>query len=433
MQVSVETGEGLERRMTVGLPADSIEAEVDKRLQQLARTIRMPGFRPGKVPVKVLGQRYGGQLQQEVFGDLVKSSFAQAVDQEHLRPAGAPRIEPQIYEAEGRYGYTAVFEVLPQFELGSLQGETIKRPVAEVAESDVDAMIERLRLQRRSWAPVERPAREGDRVSISYGGTVGGEELPAGKGDNVYVELGAGRMIPGFETGLIGVQAGEDRQLDLVFPEDHRSEELKAKSAQFEVHIGAVEEPVLPEVDKEFARAFGVRDGDLARFRQDVRENMERELNQRIKGRIKEQAMDILLAKNPIDLPMALVRQDIRVLKEQTLKEQTRQGASGAKFELPDSLFEKSARRRVALRLVIAEVVRVNGMKVDPERVRAAVEDLAASYEDPQEVVDFYYKDREHLASVESLALQDQVVDWVLSQVAVEDESASFQQLTDAG
>jgi len=428
MQVSVESGEGLERRMTVGLPADSIEEEVDKRLQQMARTVRMPGFRPGKVPVKVLRQRYGGQLQQEVFGDLVKSSFAQAVDQQHLRPAGAPRIEPRINEAEGRYGYTAVFEVLPQFELCPLQGETIKKPVAEVTESDVDAMIERLRMQRRSWAPVERPAREGDRVSIGYRGTVDGEEFPGGKGDNVYVELGAGRMIPGFETGLIGAQAAEERQLDLTFPEDYRSEELKGKSVRFDVQVGAVEEPVLPEVDEEFARAFGIEDGDLSHFRQDVRENMERELKQRIQSRIKEQAMDVLLAKNPIDLPTALVRQEIGVLKEQM-----KQGASGARFELPDSLFEESARRRVALGLVIGEVVRANGMKVDPERVRTAVEDLAATYEDPREVVDFYYKNREHLASVESLALEDQVVDWVLSQVAVEDEPASFQQLTDAG
>jgi trigger factor len=428
MQVSVESGEGLERRMTVGLPADSIGAEVDKRLQQLARTVRIRGFRPGKVPVKVLRQRYGGQLQQAVFGDLVKSSFAEAVDQEHLRPAGAPRIEPHINEAEGHYGYTAVFEVLPQVELGTLRGETIKQPVAEVTESDVDAMIERLRLQRRSWAPVERPAQEGDRLSIGYRGTADGEEFPGGKGEDVYVELGAGRMIPGFETGLIGVHAGEERQLDLTFPEDYRSEELKGKSVRFDVQVGAVEEPVLPEVDEEFARAFGIQDGDRARFRQDVRENMERELRQRIKSRIKEQAMNVLLAKNPIDLPTALVGQEIRVLKEEP-----RQGGSGAIFELPDGLLVQLARRRVALRLVVGEVVRVNGIKVDPERVRAAVEDLAATYEDPREVVDFYYKDREHLASVESLALEDQVVDWVLSQVAVEDEPASFQQLTESG
>jgi trigger factor len=428
MQVSVESGEGLERRMTVGLPADSIEAEVDKRLQQVARTVRIPGFRPGKVPMKIVRQRYGRQLQQEVFGDLVKSSFAQAVDQENLRPAGPPRIEPQLDEAEKRYGYTAVFEVLPQFQLGSLQGETIKRPVAEVGEEDVDAMIERLRLQRRTWAPVERPAQEGDRLSISYSGTVDGEEFPGGKGDGVQIELGAGRMIPGFETGLIGAQAGEERQLDLTFPEDYRSDELKGKSARFEVQIATVEEPVLPDLDEEFARTFGVQDGDLTRFRQDVRQNMERELAQRIKGRIKEQAMNVLLAKNPIDLPAALVRQEIHVLKEEA-----RQGVGGARFELPDGLFEESARRRVALGLVIGEVVRVHGIKVDAQRVRTAVDEVASTYEDPQEVVDFYYANREHLAPVESLALEDQVVDWILSQVEVEDEPASFKQLTVGG
>ncbi|MGA7983360.1 MAG: trigger factor [Chromatiaceae bacterium] len=427
MQVSVESGEGLERRMTVGLPPESIEAEIDKRLKQMARTARIPGFRPGKVPVKMLRQRYGGKLKHEVFGELVKSSFTEALTQEHLRPVGSPHIEAQIDEAERRYAYTAVFEVLPQFELGSLGGKTIKRPVAEVTEGDVDAMIERLRRQRQTWTPVERPAQDGDRLVIAFSGTVDGEAFEGGKGEDVRVELGSGRLVPGFESGLIGARAGEERQLDLSFPEDYHAEKLKGKAARFDVRISSVEEAVLPEVDGEFARAFGIQDGDVGRFRQDVRQNMERELKQRTSARVKHQAMETLLAANPIDLPTALIKDEIRALKEQA-----RQGAAGAKFELPDNLFEESARRRVALGLLMGEVIKVNGIKVDQKRVRAAVEDMASTYEDPREVVDFYYKDKEQLASIESLALEDQVVDWIMSQVQVDDEPMSFQQLADS-
>jgi trigger factor len=427
MQVSVESGEGLERRMTVGLPPESVEAEVEKRLREMARTARLPGFRPGKVPVRVLRQRYGGQLQREVFGELVQSSFAEALSKEHLRPAGSPRIEPDIDHGEKRYAYTAIFEVLPQFELGSLTGKTIKRPVAEVTEPDVDTMIERLRVQRKDWAAVERAAQEGDRLVVSFTGTVDGEAFEGGTGENVRVELGSGRMIPGLESGLVGARAGEERQLDVTFPEDYHREELKGKAAQFDVRVTAVEEPVLPEVNEEFVRAFGIEDGDVARFRQDVRQNMRRELKQRISGRIKQQAMDILLAANPIELPAVLVKEEMRALKDQA-----RQGSAGSRFELPDRLFEEPARRRVALGLLVAEVVRVNGIKVDPERVRAAVEEVAATYEHPQQVVDYYYKNKEHLASFESLALEDEVVDWVLGQVQVEDDPLSFQQLTDS-
>jgi trigger factor len=427
MQVSLESGEGLERRMTVGLPPERVEAEIDKRLREIARTARLPGFRPGKVPVKILRQRYSGQLQREVFGELVQSSFSEALSQEHLRPAGAPRIEPHIDADEKHYAYTAIFEVLPQFELGSVAGRTLKRPVAEVTESDVDAMVERLRVQRKAWKAVERPAQDGDRLIIAFTGAVDGEAFDGGQGEDVQVELGSGRMIPGFEAGLAGVAAGDQRQLDLRFPEDYHAEKVKGKAVRFDVNVKSVEEPVLPEVDEEFARAFGVEDGDVGRFRQDVRQNMERELKQRITGRIKHQAMDLLLAANPIDLPGVLIKEEIRALKEQA-----RQSAGGGRLELPDNLFEESARRRVALGLVIAEVVKANGIKVDPERVRAAVEDMASTYEHPQEVVNFYYKSKEHLASFESLALEEQVVDWVLGQAQVEDEPMSFQQLTAA-
>jgi trigger factor len=426
MQVSVESGEGLERRMTVGLEADQVEGEVDKRLREFARTARLPGFRPGKVPVKILRQRFGQQVRGEVFGDLVQSSFLEAVGQEALRPAGAPRIDPDLDHLAKRYAYTAVFEVLPEFELGSLEGKMLRRPVAEVQESDVDALIQRLREQRKTFEEADRPAEEGDRVTASFVGSIDGEPFEGSSGEHVEIELGSGRMIPGFESGLVGARAGEERTLELSFPEEYHAAQLKGKPVRFAVTVEAVAAPKLPEVDESFAKAFGVEDGDLERFRKDVRTNMERELRQRIDARIKKQALDLLLEANRIELPQVLVAQEIRALKAQV-----RENMSGVRqFELPDNVFEEDARRRVALGLVIAEVVKANEIQVDQERVREVVEDMASTYENPQEVVDYYYSRREHLSSVETLTLENQVVDWVMTQVTVEDEPQTFEELT---
>jgi trigger factor len=317
--------------------------------------------------------------------------------------------------------------VLPSFELGALEGKSMKRPVAEVTDADVDALIERLREQRKSWAPVERPAQLGDKVTVSYEGMIDGEPFPGGTAENLEITLGNGRMIEGFESGMLGAAAGESRTLELRFPEDYHADQVKGKAATFAVTLHAVSEAVLPQVDAEFAKSFGIEDGDLERFRQDVRANMQRELRQRIEARMKQQAMDILLQTNPIDLPHVLVKKEIDALREQM-----RQGADGSRFELPDSLFEDKARRRVALGLIIGEVVKVNGIEADPKRVREAVEDMASTYENPKEVVDFYYRSKEHLASFESLALEGQVVDWVQSQVPVEDEPTTFKALTEA-
>jgi len=329
MQVSVESGEGLERRMTVGLPPEQVEAEVDKRLREFARSARLPGFRPGKVPVKILRQRYGAQVRREVFGELIQSSYGEALAQEALRPAGAPQIEPDIDASEQRYAYTAVFEVLPQFELAPLGGKTLKRPVAEVLDSDLEAMLMRLREQRKTWSPVERPAQAGDQLTISFRGTIDGEAFEGGSGEGTKLEIGSGRMIPGFEAGLEGAKAGDERTLDLRFPDQYHAEHLKGKPVVFEVRVSEVAGPVLPELDAEFAKAFGVEDGDLGRFRADVRQNMERELKQRIEAKIKNQAMDLLLEANQIDLPDVLVRQEI-----ETLKDQARQKVGGWQFEL---------------------------------------------------------------------------------------------------
>jgi trigger factor len=422
----VERGEGLERRMTVGLEPEKIEGEVDKRLREFARSARLPGFRPGKVPVKILRQRFGQQLRGEVFGDLVQSSFAEAIGQEELHPAGAPSIDPDIDHSAKRYAYTATFEVLPEIELGSLEGKVVKRTVAEVQEPDVDALIQRLREQRKTFDEVERSAEEGDQVRISFAGTIEGEPFEGGSGENAEIVLGSGRLMPGFESGLVGAQAGDERTLELRFPEDYHAEHLRGKPVTFDVTVQSVAAPKLPELDADFAKAFGIADGDLERFRQDVRANMERELKQRVEARIKKQAMDLLLEVNPIELPQILVNQEIRALKEQM----RHNVGGGSQLELPDNLFEEDARRRVALGLVIAEVVKANDIKVDQDRVREVVEDMASTYESPQDVVDYYYSNPEHLSSVETLTLENQVVDWVLSQATVEDEAKSFEELT---
>lgn len=425
MQVSVESAEGLHRRMRVDLPPERFEAEVDKRLRELARTVRLHGFRPGKVPLKVLRQRFGAQVQSEVFGQMVESTFPEALSQEHLRPAGKPSFEPELDQK--RYAYTATFEVLPTIELVALAGKSIQRPVAEVTEDDVAAMIERIRRQRRSWSEVDRPAQQWDRLTLSFTAKVDGEDVPGGSAEDTELELGSGRAVPGFEAGLLGASAGEERRLDLRLPDEYPVAHLKGRSVTYDVRVSKVAEPVLPELDAGLARALGIADGDLERLRADVRRNMERELNQRLRARVKNQVLDLLLEANPIELPEGLVKDEIGVLKEQS-----RQNTGGGQFELPDQLFEESARRRVALGLILAEVVRVNGIVAEPARVRALVEEMASTFEDPQEVIDYYYGDRQHLASVESLALEDQVVDWVLGQVAIVDEHTTFTQATGA-
>lgn len=425
MQVSVASEQGLVRRMTVGLEPDQVDAEVEKRLRDFARSAKLPGFRPGKVPIKVLRQRYGGKMRREVFGELAQASFPEAVAKEKLRLAGAPRIEPDMDESARRYGYTAVFEVLPRFELGSLDGKTLERPVAEVTDADLDTMLMQLRKQRRTWSAVERPAQPGDQLEISFTGTLDGEPFEGGSAQEVAVELGLGRMIPGFEEGLVGARVGDERRLELNFPDRHPPEHLRGKPVTFTVQVGAVAEPVLPEPDAEFAKSLGSPDGDLDKFRLELRRNMEHELKARIDAKVKQQAMDLLFEANRIDLPDTLVRGEIEALKRQA-----RQDAEGGGFELPDILFRDQARRRVALGLIMAEVVEANRIELDPERVRRRVEDLASTYENPQEAIDYYYADKQHLAPVESLTLEDQVVDWVLDRITVVDEPATFQALS---
>lgn len=426
MQVSVEAGEGLERRMRVDLPFDEVGAEVEKRLQQLARRAKLPGFRPGKVPMKVLRQRYHAELHQEVFGDMVQKTLYKAFEQESLMPAGMPHIEPDLDIDAGRMAYTAVFEVMPEITLASVSDKVVKRPVSELTDTDLDDMIQRLREQRKTWAAVERPAQAGDQLSIGFVGTIEGEAFEGGTTTGFKLELGSGRLIPGFEDGLIGAAVGETRTLDLTFPEGYQAEHLAGKPVRFEVTVESIAEPRLPEVDAEFVKNFGVEDGDVERFKADVRRNMERELKERLTARTKERVMDMLYEANPVDLPKALIQSEMR-----TMADQMRQALGGGQMQLPPEMFESGAKRRVALGLILGQIIRDNEIKADPERVRETVERMAASYEQPQEVLDYYYGDEERLSSVQALVMEEQVVDLMLEQVQVEDEPLTFAQLTE--
>ena len=428
MQVSVETVQGLEKRMTVEVPAEQVEQAVERRIQRIARSVRLDGFRPGKAPLRVVRQRFGDQARREAYGELIESSFQEAATQEKLRVVAQPKIE--LKDADGgALGYVATFEVMPEIVLSDLSGAVIKRPIATVEESDVDTMIESLRRQRTNWVEVERPAREGDTVQISFKGTVDGQAFPGGSADHVPLTLGSGSMIAGFESGLAGAAKGEVRTLEVIFPADYRVASLAGRPASFEVTVHRVNEPQLPELDAAFVRSFGVADGTVEGLRADVRANMERELEQRLEAALKERVMNLLMERNPLDVPSALVADEAQRLRDQAKGDLTRAGHSSA-LELPLSLFQEQARKRVWLGLLVGEVIRSQSIKVDSERVRRKIDRLAESYEQPEDVVSWYYGNREALRPVENIVLEDQVSDWVVSRLQVEDEPTTFSAMT---
>ena len=429
MQVSIESGEGLERRMTVKLPAEKLNDEVDKRLKRIARTARLDGFRPGKVPLSIIRQRYSGPVRQEVFGELIESTFYDALKEQDLKPAGEPKIEPIDAAVHDGPGYTAVFEVLPEFELADVSAISVKRPVAQVTEEDLDSMIEKLRKQRVTWNRVERPAAEGDQVKVSFEGTVDGVAFDGGKADDVPLVLGSERMIEGFEAGLIGVSAGDSRNLELKFPDEYHEQSLAGKPVVFDVSVSEVFEPQLPDIDEAFAKSFGVTDGSAEALRSDIRKSMERELQQRIGARLKTHVMDALFDANKFDLPAVMIDKEISRMQERARAQVSGDPAAG-NLELPRELYEKQAVRWLSLGLIVNKIVADNNIKVDAGRVRETVEVAAAEYEDPEEVIKWYYGNKDRLSAVELRVLEDQVVDWMMGQVSVEDEPTTFDALT---
>ncbi|MDH3713644.1 MAG: trigger factor, partial [Gammaproteobacteria bacterium] len=378
MQVSVEALEGLERKLTVEVPVARIDEAVTERLRSLVKTVKMDGFRPGKVPLKVVQKRYGSQVRREVMGEVIQSSFQEAVVEEKLSPAGMPRIE-SLPETEATFRYSAIFEIYPKVELQSLSGEEIEEATAQVQDSDVDGMLENLRKQRTHYHAVERGAEEGDQVTLDFAGFVDGEAVENAKAEQYQLVIGNSQLIPGFEEQLIGIKSGEERTLSVQFPDDYKPEDLAGKPAEFNVKVHSVGAPHVPEIDEEFAKAFGVEEGSVAALRDKVRANMERELRQTLRGKVKSQVMDRLLEANEVLLPAALVQQEIARLKHQITQ--------GADLQLQDEPFTEEAERRVKLGLLVAEIVSSNELQADPDKVREMIEEIAAPYEDPQQVV----------------------------------------------
>lgn len=428
MQVSVETTSALERRMTVGIPADKIDNAVESKLAETAKRVRIDGFRPGKVPLREVRRRFAKAIREEVIGELVSNSFYEAMTKESLNPAGYPSIE-RTKDAPGEdFEFVATFEVYPEIKVQGLAEISVVRPVADIQESDIDAMIERLREQRAGFTDVERPAQNGDQVIIDFVGTKDGEPFQGGSAENTKLVLGSGQMIPGFEDGLVGATKGEERLLALTFPADYHSEELKGQAVQFAVTVKAVQEKKLPEVNEEFIKAFVAKDPSLENFRAEIRVNMERELKNAVKNRVKKQVMDGVLAKNDeVAVPKALIDSEI----DRQRKQMVQQFGGGANFDfrsLPAELFEKQATRAVKLALLLGEVIKERQIKSDATRVRAAIEELAQPYENPQQVVSWYYENQQVLQQVEAMVLEDQVVDIILEQAQLSDQVMPYEE-----
>lgn len=425
MQVTVETTGTLERKMTVQIPAERIDSEVARRLESMRRRARIDGFRPGKVPLKVIKQRFGKQVLQEVMNEMLQSSYEEAVAQENLRPAGGPQIKPGILEADKGFEYTATFEVYPEFQVTPMDHMEIARPVVTVSEADVDKLIETLRSQRKTWNPVDRPAQGEDQVVIDFEGTIDGHPFKGGHGKDFVLELGSGRMPEGFEDQLLGVRAGAENVVEIVFPQEYRQASVAGKTAKFEVKVKRVAEPVLPAVDDEFVKSFGVKDGGVEAFRNEVRTNMERQVRDKAKAKIKAQVMEALRAHHPIELPEALVQEQLGKLRRQTMASLDQTDES----QFPDELFKEGARKRVALGLIVGEIVKTHRFKPEEDEIQETLNNIAASYEDPQQVIQYYRSNRRAMANIEAMVLEDQVVNWVLANANVVDQPSTFDEL----
>jgi len=428
MQVSVETTQGLERRMVVEVEEAKIAEAVESRLKNMAKTTKIKGFRAGKVPFKVVKQHYGSQVRQEIVSDMVQSSFYEAVTQEKLRPAGGPTIGNDLVATDG-LKYTATFEVYPEVEIASFDDVTIEKDAAEIAAADVDEMIETIRKQNKTWEEVDRAAQDEDQVTVDFAGTVEGEAFEGGSGTDMAVEIGAGRMIAGFEDGLKGLSKGGEDTLSLTFPENYPQKDLAGKPVEFKITVKKVEQVSLPEVDEEFAKKMGVEDGNVEQMRKDIEENMQRELDSKVKANLKQKVMDKLIELHQMDVPKALLDQESNTLMQQMQHNLTSQGMSAGDIQLNPDMFKDQAARRVSLGLIMAELVKVNEIKVDDEKVRAKVEEIAEPYEQPEQVVSWYYADKQRLAEVESLVFEDQIIDWLLTQVKVDEKTSKFKDL----
>ncbi len=428
MQVSIEAAEGLERKLKVGVEATKVDTEVNSRLQKASKTARIDGFRPGKVPLRVLRQRYGLGIRQEVVGEMMNNSFYEAITQENIRPAGRPSIEILKDEPGQDLEFLATLEVFPEVVLGDLGTISVARPTAEVTDEDLDRTVEKLREQVANWEAVERAAAKGDQVNIDYKGTKDGEAFDGGTAEGSDLELGSGQMIPGFEDAIEGMAAGEEKTVPLKFPGDYHAEALKGADVEFTIKVNAVKEKKLPELNDEFFVIFGVKEGGEEAFRKEVRKNMERELRNILKTKLKDQVMDQLVAMHELPIPAASVTSEIQTLKQQMLGQFG--GAASQKLDtsfLPDDMFKEQAERRVALGLILSKVVESAELKADADKVRAHIEEMASTYDQAEEVINYYYSNQQALAGIESMVLEEQVVEHILANAKVTEESLSYE------
>lgn len=427
MQVTVETTTGLERKLTVGVPADEIDTKVNEKLADAAKNVRINGFRPGKVPLREVKRRYGKAVREEVLGELIGAKFYEAVSQENLNPAGMPHIERTQDEPGQEFQFTATFEVYPEITVSGVENISVTRYSAEIKDEDVDNMLEKLREQRAAFEPVERAAQEGDQVVIDFAGTIDGEEFEGGAASNHELILGSNSMIPGFEKGIEGATKGEQRDVNVTFPEDYHQEDLRGKEAVFNVTVHEVKEKTLPEVNEEFIKQFNPNQTEVEEFKKEVRNNMERELKSALKNKIKQQAMEGLLEQNEIEVPRALVDQEIDRQRQQMVQ----QFGGGQQFDystLPAELFEEQATRSVKLGLLLGEFINANEIRADSDKVRETIEEMAQPYENPEEVVNYYYQSEEQLKQVESLVLEDTAIEKIVAQAQVSDEEVGYEE-----
>ncbi len=428
-EAASETGSALERRIDMTVVLADIEKDVAQRLQQMSRTVKMAGFRPGKVPMKMVAQQYGSQARSEAIGAAVEKAYGEKVREQNLRVAGYPRIEPKADAGQGQLGFTAIFEVYPDVTLADISGQTIDKPTLIVTDAEVEKTLEVLRKQRVTYAETDRASEKEDRLVIDFVGRKNGEEFPGGKATDYSVMVGAGMMLPDFEAQMIGVKAGETKTFDVSFPADYQAAELAGATVQFEMTVKKVEAHRVPEIDAEFAKQLGVADGDIAKMRVDVRANLEREVKKRLLGKVKEQVMDALLKVNPIEVPKALVAMESEQMAEAAKRDMEQRGMGMKNIPVEASWFTEQATRRVKLGLLLAELVKAKDLHVKPEQVRAIVDEFSETFEDPKEVVRWYYSQPQRLAEAEALALENNVVDWVLANAKVTETPIAFDAL----
>ncbi len=431
MQANLETLSGLERRLSVAVPLTEIDTEVLSRLKQIGRTAKMPGFRPGKVPFKVVQQQYGAQVRQEVMGATLEKSFGDAVRDQNLKVAGYPKFDvTPPAEGAADFQYSATFEVYPEFKVGDIAGKSVDRVALTVGDAEVDKTLDIMRKQRVSYDIVERAAQKEDRVQISYKGSIDGTPFEGGTAENQYAVLGEGRLLADFESNLAGMKTGDSKGFDLKFPDDYHGKDVAGKTAHFDVTVSEVAAPRLPEIDAEFAKTLGVGDGDVAKMRGEVKANLEREVKQRLKGKTKDQVMQALLDVTPVDVPKSLIEMEIQTLQNMARENMASRGMPVKDdMPMPAEIFTAQAQRRVSLGLILGELVRAHGLHARPEQVRAAVDLQAQSYEHPEEVVKWFYQQPDRLRDIESIVLEENVVEWALGVAKSEDKAITFDEL----